>query len=53
LRDFSSVLLASESFARRPENPLATRGTDVRRTDVRLRVRVMQLLLSESVCAER
>jgi hypothetical protein len=53
LRDFSSVLLASESFASRPENPLATRGTDVRRTDVRLRVRVMQLLLSESVCAAR
>jgi hypothetical protein len=48
LRDFSSVLLASESLASRPENPLATRGTDVRRTDVRLRVRVMQLLLSES-----
>jgi hypothetical protein len=41
LRDFSSVLLASESFASRPENPLATRGTEVRRTDVRLRVRVM------------
>jgi hypothetical protein len=53
LRDFSSVLLASESFASRPETPLATRGTDVRRTDVRLRVRVIQLLLSESVWGER
>ena len=53
LRDFSSVLLASESFASRPENPLANRGTDVRRTDVRLRVRVIQLLLSKSVCGER
>src|SRR5256885_2143347 len=31
LRDFSSVLLASESLANRPENPLATRGTGVRR----------------------
>jgi hypothetical protein len=41
-----NVVLADESFASNPLNPFATRGTDVRRTDVRLRVRVMQQLLS-------
>jgi hypothetical protein len=37
-----SVKLAADNFASNPLNPLATRGTEVRRTDVRLRVRVMR-----------
>jgi len=37
----SNRALAELSFVSNPENPLATRGTDVRRTDVRLRVRVI------------
>jgi hypothetical protein len=41
LRDRSSVLLAAVSFASSPANPFWIRGTDVRRTDVRLRVRVI------------
>ena len=45
-RDLLNWELAAESLASIPVNPLATRGTEVRRTEVRLRVRVMKLLLS-------
>ena len=46
-RDLLNCVLATESFASNPLNPLATRGTELRRTDVRLlRIRVIELLLS-------
>jgi hypothetical protein len=41
LRDFFNSALAVLSFTNRLEYPAATRGRQVRRTTVRLRIRVM------------